>query len=545
MEGKQMAIIVKPNYKPHPRQMDLHNAPVSVEDIMIIFFGGDRGGGKSAGILGDAIMFGMKYPKAKIAIIRETIDAVKQSFLDKLPMLFPQYVENGFKRHKLYDYKEKSSSFYPSRTILLPNGSYITLQPIADYRMAIAKQGWEFNYLAIDEITKHEERTFDYLLTTVRSAELTDETTGKPYMIPTKVVCSGNPGGKGHKWVKRRFIDTTVLTKDIKTNRPVKVRDHIEYIADPRDTSGATKIKSTIKFIPSSWRDNVYLNRSYVASLMRLPEAKRKMDMDGNWDVVAGRMFDEFIPDVRDKGTNVIEPGVIANFLREQKQKFDVYISIDWGYKPSYHSALWHIVTADKQVFTFMSLYGQELVFEEFVAKIKDMSQGFDIEATCLPHDMFRQGDIYRDNTGKIIGETKSDVFENAGLNPISIASGKGKVALRYDKIHSAFTMTVGDVKVFKISTACVDLLEEIEYAVHDEINPEVIDSSCKDHALDAYGHFLVFFSEDIAPIESEREFKPDLTRIQQVLKQHEEKVLNDLDQEEYIITMDDYDILY
>lgn len=132
----QVAEIV-PNYRPNPKQVLLHNAPVSYDDVWIILYGGVRGGGKSAGILADAFFFCQTYPGAKCCIIRENLDAVKQSFLDKLPTLFPQYV-SGI---KIYDYREKSTSFYPSRCIIFPNGSYITLQRVADYKEALAKQG--------------------------------------------------------------------------------------------------------------------------------------------------------------------------------------------------------------------------------------------------------------------------------------------------------------------------------------------------------------------------------------------------------------------
>ena len=54
--GKNTLTVV-PNYKPHAKQMLLHNAPVSYDDIWIILYGGSRGGGKSAGILSDAFLF--------------------------------------------------------------------------------------------------------------------------------------------------------------------------------------------------------------------------------------------------------------------------------------------------------------------------------------------------------------------------------------------------------------------------------------------------------------------------------------------------------
>ena len=94
-------LVVKPNYKPHTKQLMLHNAPVSYDDLWIILYGGARGSGKSAGALADAFMFAQTYPGAKIGIFRESLDAVKQSFLDKLPNLFPQFIRGV----QLYDYK--------------------------------------------------------------------------------------------------------------------------------------------------------------------------------------------------------------------------------------------------------------------------------------------------------------------------------------------------------------------------------------------------------------------------------------------------------
>ena len=68
-------------YKPHAKQLLLHNVPATFEDLWICLFGGSRGGGKSAGMLMDAVFFATTYPGAKICILRESLDAVRQSFL--------------------------------------------------------------------------------------------------------------------------------------------------------------------------------------------------------------------------------------------------------------------------------------------------------------------------------------------------------------------------------------------------------------------------------------------------------------------------------
>lgn len=487
----------EPIYQPHAKQMMLHNAPSGDNDnLSLILYGGQRAGGKSAGLLADAFFFALAYPGAKICIIRESLDAVKSSFLDKLGTLFPEKTTDG---QRIYTYREKSSSMKAplSRSVIFENGSYITFQRVANYAEAIAKQGWEFHYVIVDEVTKQEERTFDYLLSTVRSARVYNPHSGRYIHIPTRVACGCNPGGIGHKWVKERFIDPTVVEKSTDGhNTPIKTKDAKEIIQIPdRNNAGKSKdIGINFRFIPASWKDNPFINDSYVANLMKLPEHKKEMDLYGNWDVVAGRMF-------RYTDKSYIDDFEAYNMIK--KYNPDIYISIDWGYKPSYHSAGWYAVFPDKSVIRFKEMYGQELIFEDFVKEIKDRSRNFHITATCLPHDLFRSGDKYRADDGKVIGEMKSDVFDHYGLNPIGVTSGKGTVSMRYDKIHSASEIEMPDGrKKFRLTYGgCESLTEELDNAVTSEINPEKMAKSCKDHAIDDFGLFLTFYSEDISPI--------------------------------------------
>lgn len=503
--------VIVPNYKPHEKQILLHNAPTSFDDISITLFGGSRGSGKSAGVLADAVMFALTYPGAKCAIFRERLDAVKQSFLDKLPTLFPQEVDGL----RLYEYKEKSASWYPSRSIVFKNGSYITLQRCSDYREALGFRGWEFHYLAVDECTLLEEKALDFLLTCVRSAVITNKYTGKEQKIPTKVVYGCNPGGVSHRYIKEHYIDTTVTSYDPETHTPLTTKDYVELVPNP--AKEGEFIKRRIRFIPASYKDNPYLSASYIANLMAQPEHLKARDMYGNWDIVAGRMFDM-------KDEQKLDAYHAVSELSAEGAKPDIYVSIDWGYRPSYHSAHWYAVLEDNRVICFKELYGQDLVFEDFVKKIKEMSEGLYITATLLPHDMFRHGDRYRNDSGKIIGETKSDVFEAHGLNPIGIESGKGKVQMRYDKIHSAMELINPDgVYKFRFSNACTNLIDELNEAVYDEFSVGDIAKSCRDHAIDDFGLFLVFYSDDICPIGKDALMADNRSRLQRMLEEEEE----------------------
>ena len=517
-------LTITPNYKPHAKQILLHNSPTSFEDISITLFGGARGAGKSSGIMADAFMFAITYPGAKCGIFRENLSAVKQSFLDKLPTLFPQEV-NGI---SIYEYREKSTSWYPSRSIIFQNGSYITFQRCADYREALSFRGWEFHYLAVDECTLVEERALDFLLTCVRSAIVPNKYTGKSQRIPTKVVYGCNPGGISHRYVKEKYIDTTVTKYDPKTHTPLETKDFVEIITHPENES--IKIRKNVRFIPASYKDNPYLSTSYVANLMAQPEHLKARDMYGNWDIVAGRMFD-----IRDNRITSAYQAMAS--ISDEKAKADIYISIDWGYNPSYHSAHWYAVMRDQRIVVFKEMYGQDLVFEDFVAEIAKRSQDLFISGTMLPHDMFRHGDRYKDNTGRIIGETKADVFESFMLNPISVESGKGKVQMRFDKIHSALASVNADgVPKLVISKACENLLEELNDAVYDDIEVGQLAKSCRDHAIDDLGLFLVFYSDDICPLGHDLIVEENRSKLQRMLDE-EEKYLDELaEEEEYTI---------
>ena len=260
------------------------------------------------------------------------------------------------------------------------------------------------------------------------------------------------------------------------------------------------------------------------------------MDMYGNWDVVAGKMFD-LKPEQR------VDAKYINEDLRKLEGHVEIFISIDWGYKPSYHSAHWYAVMPDHRVVAFQELYGQELVFEDFVKEIAKMSEGMYISATCLPHDMFRNGDRYRDGAGHIIGETKSDVFEYYGLSPVSVESGKGKVQMRFDKIYSAMELKCDDgTYKFRISKSCENLIEELDNAVHDDIDPTQMAHACRDHAIDDFGLFLVYYSDDIEPLGFESLIVDNRSYLQKILDEDERRLEEQEADNFYVGSADDYD---
>ena len=89
-------------------------------------------------------------------------------------------------------------------------------------------QGSEYQFIGIDELTQLERFKYIYMCSRVRKT--------KDNKLPTQLMCSSNLGKRGNKWVRERFIEK--IDTDIQD-------------------------KSQIRFISSSYLDNVYLDRKF------------------------------------------------------------------------------------------------------------------------------------------------------------------------------------------------------------------------------------------------------------------------------------------
>jgi hypothetical protein len=72
--------------------------------------------------------------------------------------------------------------------------------------------------------------------------------------------------------------------------------------------------------------------------------------------------------------------------------------------------------------------------------------------------------------------------------------------------------------------------------AVYDDIEVGQIAKSCRDHAIDDLGLFLVFYSDDICPLGHDLIVEENRSKLQRMLDE-EEKYLDELaEEEEYTI---------
>ena len=166
--------------KLQPKQREAFDKSI---ETPITFFGGARGGGKSFLIRAREVYRRLKYPGTKGLIVRKT---------------YPELLSNHI-RMFFVEYPETSRWFHRGeKAIFWPNGSITEFSYMKTTDDVYTYQGREYEDISIDEVTQHEEEVVKIL----RASNRTTKSDIKPTMLLT-----GNPGGVGHGWIKRLFID--------------------------------------------------------------------------------------------------------------------------------------------------------------------------------------------------------------------------------------------------------------------------------------------------------------------------------------------------
>lgn len=284
-------------YEPNVKQYIFHESGAD-ETV----YGGAKGGGKSCALVIEAAAYGCEYPEAKIYLFRETYDDLEANIIDEWLTKIPQ---------ELYTYNASK------HIATMFNGSRVFFRFIKEKKDADRYQGRSIDFIGVDELTKHTERDIQILLSCLRS----------PKGYPPRFRATCNPGGIGHAWVKRRYIEGTQYGKNIIT-----------------DSLTGNKIA----FIPASVYDNDILMKNdpaYVRRLENLPEAERKAFLYGDWDVFIGQVFREW-----NRKVHVIEPFAIP-------KTWPKWRSMDWGFTKPY-CVKWYTCDYDGIIICYRELYG-------------------------------------------------------------------------------------------------------------------------------------------------------------------------------------------
>ncbi|MGH2626258.1 MAG: hypothetical protein ACRDHY_06355, partial [Anaerolineales bacterium] len=269
-------------------------------------YGGAKGGGKS-----DAILFGatrqIHHPRYHAAIFRRNYPEL-QDLMDRSRVPFHRLggVWNEQKKRWRFPSGARLSFFYCER--------------IGDEDRHLGK---EYTFLGFDQAEQLTELQYTKLITCAR--------TSVPGLT-VQVRATFNPGGPGHAFMKRRFVD-------LGPRRP--------YI-DPE--TGLSRV-----FIPARVADNPALLRvdpQYIQRLWGIPDPQiRRAFLEGDFNVFAGQYFQEW----RDE-LHVLE--VADQF--PIPEHWGRSAGMDWGFDPHPGVVLWAAYDLHQRAWFY-----RELVFHQ------------------------------------------------------------------------------------------------------------------------------------------------------------------------------------
>ncbi len=236
-------------------------------DVDELLYGGAAGGGKTHWLIGHMAREMERWPGNRGIIFRRVFPSLRRSIIPRAQtMLRGRAKWNG-----------ATSTFY------FPNGSALELGQIQYLKDLDQYWGSEYGVIAFEELTEFLEQMLDYMLSRLRAP-----TAGpRPHMIATT-----NPGGVGHRWVKKRYIKPDQA--DIAWGRPEPGVIWQPIATDDRP------VPLTRCFIPALLEDNPallardprYIDRLQMISSRGLRRALRHGDWDAI-DAVEGALWTE------------------------------------------------------------------------------------------------------------------------------------------------------------------------------------------------------------------------------------------------------------
>lgn len=428
-------------------------------DAKHIGYGGARGGGKSWAMRRKFVMLAMNYAGLKLLLLRRSMPELRNNHI--LPL-----------RTELYGYAKYNQD---ERAFVFPNGSRLALGYCDNEGDQLQYQGQEYDVIGFEEATQFPEEWIKFISTCLR----TTRTDFKPRIYYTM-----NPGGAGHEYIKRIFIDR-----------------HFNDGENPDD----------YVFIQATVYDNKVLmeaNPEYIDLLKALPAHKRKAHLDGDWNVYEGQVFEEFRNDeahYEDRQfTHVIKPFEIPD-------QWKIYRSFDFGYSKPF-SVAWWAVDYDGRVYRILELYG--CVANEPNTGIR-----------WTPDEIFKEVKRIENEhrwlkDKQIFGVADPAIWDRSG--GVSIAEVAEKYGVYFDKgdhkrlpglmqVHYRMEFDENGIPMMYIFSTCKAFIRTIPLLTYDPHKPEDIDTTQEDHVIDETRYFLMLNPmKPIKPKENKRiEYNP------------------------------------
>lgn len=346
------------------------------------------------------------------------------------------------------------------KTFTWVNGSTIKFGYCDSDKDLLQYQGAEYDVIFLDEATQLTEHQMKVITACLRGVNA----------FPKRIYYTCNPGGQGHQYIKRIFIDKRYETGE-----------------DPAD----------YEFIQALVQDNAALMKTqpdYVKQLEALPPKLRDAWLNGSWDVYEGQFFEEFAD--REEGyitrqwSHVIEPFEIPS-------NWTIYRCFDWGYNHPF-ACEWAAIDPDGVMYIILELYGCTQTPNEGVKWVP--SQVFEKIHEIETTHRWLKGK-------KIIGvadpaiwdaETGESIADTAAKYQVWFNKGDHQRLPGWMQIHYRLFFDENGYAMMYVFKNCKGFIRTMPILVYDDHKVEDIDTDGEDHIADAVRYLCM--SRPIAP---------------------------------------------
>lgn len=430
---------------------------LAVPEDHFLFLGGGRGGGKSFGLQLLILRHCDQYKqRARVLVTRRRLKSLLQ-FAEETRAL----LRSAYGREVAYNMNDN--------VFRLPNGATITLTHVeSSSALSDVAQGHSYSLIVVDEAGEGPGMdVIDQLGLSLRAPG-----------VPLRMVLAGNPGGQNHSALAERYVTARTPWA-------------------PFEFGGNTWV-----YAPSVVDDNPHLPEAYRRNfevLKHTDPALYKAHRHGDWSAIVGDYFGGVWQHARAVFDHHEVPPHFFGSLK---------LSIDWGSAAPCASVLggqlaYDVRLSDDRVMP----RGAWVIYDEhFECDPKNISRGTGrtpgqiapaLHAMAARNGMRARGVIDSAAEARTAGRAEAsigDLFREAGVR-VSPAR-KGARVPRFELLKQL--MANGE---FFVASRCRFWLATVPALPRDPRNPEDVDSSANDHALDATSYLIAGASQGLVSV--------------------------------------------
>lgn len=399
-------------------------------------YGGAMAGGKSYWLRWMLVALLVRWAQlghrsVEVGLFCEDYPTLKDRQLSKIGSEFPSWLGTLHGDHAQHGRCYTLSQEYGGGIIKFRN-----LDDPSKYQSA------EFAAIAVDELTKNAREVFDDLRNRLRWPGLSD----------IRFLGATNPGGIGHSWVKKLWLDR---------------------IFDENETE-----PEEFHYVRALAQDNPHIDKSYLKQLESLPSDKRKAYLEGDWDIFKGQYFTEWRREI-----HVCTPFQIPDEWRK-------FCALDYGYNAP--SAIgWFAIDPDGELWLYRELYvtgrtGTQLA-EDWNSLTLPLEKIQYI--TCDPSFWAKRGeDDNALSTAEKFENRIRELRKEAPLKCPPLVRGNNDRINGWNEVREYLRPYMRERELtakFHAFSTCEHFIRTFPALIHDDHKPEDVDSDGEDHMGD------------------------------------------------------------